>query len=158
MALPAQRIAGELQDGRILGTAPQLIRPPRLRRAAVRSPQCGITELLVRLLRDIPSLVKLLYRLGRDPRVSGFDKLLLAGAATYLASPYDLIPDWIPLLGRLDDLLVVAAALQRLLRRAGLDLLLEHWEGDPYTLELLIESVGRIGLAVQDPARRPLRS
>jgi uncharacterized membrane protein YkvA (DUF1232 family) len=158
MASPAQSIAGEVRGSRIRSAEPCSIRPPRLRRAPAPAREPGVPGLLVRLLRDIPSLVKLLYRLSRDPRVSRLDKLLLAGAATYLATPYDLIPDWIPLLGQLDDLLIVAATVQRLLRRAGLDLLLEHWDGDPYTMELLIESVDRIGLAVQDPARRARRS
>lgn len=123
---------------------PTSLRPPRLRREATLVQGAGTAELLGRLLRDIPSLVSLLLRLVRDPRVSRLDKLLLATALTYLVLPHDVIPDWIPVLGQVDDLLLIAATLHRLLLRAGPDLLFEHWDGDPYTLELLMDGIERV--------------
>lgn len=77
----------------------------------------------------LPNLVKLTYRLLRDPRVASRDKRFALFALGYALSPIDLIPDVVPGIGRLDDLLVVAVALKRLLRSAGPDVVAAHWDG-----------------------------
>lgn len=71
------------------------------------------------LIRRIPAYGRLAWRLGRDPLVSRARRAAVIGAAGYLASPIDLVPGLIPVLGQLDDIAVVLAALRLALN--GLD-------------------------------------
>ena len=87
----------------------------------------------------LPRLVKLLWRLARDPRVPARTKATLVILAAYLASPIDVIPDFIPALGQLDDLVVVAFVLDQMLNRVPADVVREHWDGDEDVLELVQE-------------------
>ena len=66
--------------------------------------------------------------------MAAFDKLLVAGAIAYIVSPIDLIPDFIPFFGEIDDLFILVLALQHLVNRAGRRVLLDHWTGDPADL------------------------
>src|ERR1043166_1674819 len=84
----------------------------------------------------IPNMVALLRGIARDARVPRREKWLLLGAAVWLASPIDLIPEFIPVLGPLDDAVVAALVLRRLVRVAGSDVLRDHWRGGPATLGL----------------------
>jgi uncharacterized membrane protein YkvA (DUF1232 family) len=70
----------------------------------------------------------------RDPRVPRSGKLWVAFAVVWIASPIDLIPEFIPIAGPLDDAIVAALVLRYLLRRTSDDGLSEHWRGDPATL------------------------
>jgi uncharacterized membrane protein YkvA (DUF1232 family) len=83
----------------------------------------------------IPNTVALFRGLAGDPRVPRREKWLLAGAAIWLASPIDLIPEFIPVLGPLDDAVVAALVIRRLARVAGRDLMTDHWRGDPAVLD-----------------------
>ncbi len=83
----------------------------------------------------LPNLVKLVTRLVRDPRVPRRHRMLALGALAYVVSPIDLIPDAVPLLGPLDDVLVVALALRRLIHGAGPEIVDEHWDGGDSALE-----------------------
>lgn len=105
-------------------------------------------------LLGIPSFGKLLWRLVRDPRVSRLDRALFAGAVVYLASPVDLVPDWLPGLGQLDDLLLVALVLARLLYRVEDEVLMEHWEGALESLEAMEAMLERLVDALPWWARR----
>ena len=69
------------------------------------------------------------------------DKAILVGVLIYAALPADVIPDWIPGLGEVEDLLLVGLALSRLLSNAGEDVLMDHWDGDEETLETLIDAL-----------------
>jgi len=69
-----------------------------------------------------------------DRRVSSVNKLLVAGAIAYIVTPVDLVPDFIPFLGQVDDVYLLILALRRLLRNAGSAVLLAHWSGDPAQL------------------------
>ncbi len=87
------------------------------------------------LLLLLPNLARLLARLLADPSVPGTAKVALGGMAAYLASPVDLIPDFIPFLGYLDDAILVALVLDGLLNHLDREVLLRHWPGEPDTLE-----------------------
>lgn len=85
----------------------------------------------------IPDCLILVRRLLGDDRVSRRSKLLLAALIVYLAMPIDLVPDFIPVAGQLDDAIIVAFVLRHLVRAAGPDLLREHWPGPPGSLNVL---------------------
>jgi uncharacterized membrane protein YkvA (DUF1232 family) len=87
--------------------------------------------------RFIPDCIVLFKRLLGDPRVPRSAKLAIGLLVPYLAMPFDLVPDFIPVAGQLDDALVVWAALRSVLRSAGPDLLAEHWPGTAAGLELV---------------------
>jgi uncharacterized membrane protein YkvA (DUF1232 family) len=89
-----------------------------------------------------PDCVILSARLVRDPRVLRRHKLLLAALVAYLAMPFDLIPDFIPVVGALDDAIIVAIVLRMLLRSAGPDLVREHWSGPQRSLDLMLRLAG----------------
>jgi uncharacterized membrane protein YkvA (DUF1232 family) len=86
----------------------------------------------------IPDCVVLVSRLLGDRRVPRRRKLLLAGLVGYLALPFDLVPDFIPVAGQLDDVLVVAFVLRRFLRSGGEPLVREHWPGPERSLQLVL--------------------
>ena len=86
----------------------------------------------------LPNFVLLFHGLLRDPRVPKRSKALLLVAIGWIASPIDLIPEFIPVLGPLDDAVVAALVLRRLLRVAGPDVIAEHWRGDPGTLDRVL--------------------
>jgi len=71
----------------------------------------------------------LIKRLLGDPRVPRRAKVALALAVPYLAMPFDLVPDFVPVLGQLDDALLVAVVLAYVVRRAGREVVAELWPG-----------------------------
>ncbi len=90
----------------------------------------------------IPNLVVLFRGLLGDRRVSRSSKALLWGAVLWIVSPIDLIPEFIPVIGPLDDAVVAALVLRFVLKRTDREVLFEHWRGDPATLERLVRSRG----------------
>jgi uncharacterized membrane protein YkvA (DUF1232 family) len=84
-----------------------------------------------------PRLVRLVWRLARDPRVPPRTKAMLFVLVGYLASPVDLIPDFIAGLGQVDDLVVAAFALDQILNRVPDEVVREHWDGDEDILEIV---------------------
>jgi uncharacterized membrane protein YkvA (DUF1232 family) len=86
----------------------------------------------------LPNMVALFRGLVRDPRVPKREKRLLVIAAIWLASPIDLIPEFIPVLGPLDDAVVAALVLRRLVRVAGREVLADHWRGEPAALDRVL--------------------
>jgi uncharacterized membrane protein YkvA (DUF1232 family) len=89
------------------------------------------------LARFVPDCVVLFRRLLADERIPRRRKLALVALLGYLASPIDLVPDFIPVAGQLDDVLAVVLVLRFVLRSADDDLLAEHWPGQPRALALL---------------------
>ena len=89
------------------------------------------------LLRFIPDCIVLVTRLLRDPRVPRRHKLLLGALVGYLALPFDIVPDFIPVAGHLDDVLVVALTLRAVLKGTKGELLREHWPVPASSLALL---------------------
>lgn len=69
-------------------------------------------ERFVALVRRLPAYGRLAWRLGRDPLISKARRAAVLGGAAYLASPIDLVPGFIPVLGQLDDIAVVLATLR----------------------------------------------
>ncbi|MDQ3751927.1 MAG: YkvA family protein [Actinomycetota bacterium] len=110
--------------------------------------QAGLGR-LKELWMFLPQLLKLLYALLRDPRVPPRNKAIVAVVAGYLLLPFDIIPDFIPLIGQADDLVLVAFALDQILNRVPEDIVREHWEGDDDVLEVVRE--------VLEVATAPLR-
>ena len=84
---------------------------------------------LAGMIMLIPNFLKLLGRLFRDSRVPTTEKALLVGAIIYVISPLDLIPDFIPFVGEIDDLYLVSLVLLRLMARTDDNILREHWDG-----------------------------
>jgi uncharacterized membrane protein YkvA (DUF1232 family) len=97
----------------------------------------------------LPNLLILFKDLARDPRVPRRSKALLVVGAIWFASPIDLIPEFIPVLGPLDDAVVAALILRHLMRTAGPSVITEHWRGEPATLNKLLRLSGQ-GRATTD--------
>jgi uncharacterized membrane protein YkvA (DUF1232 family) len=89
------------------------------------------------LLRALPDLVRLVTRLAGDPVLPKTAKVALAAAAVYLLSPVDLVPDFVPFLGYLDDLLLAAVLVDGILNWVDRPLVLKHWPGSPESLDKL---------------------
>ena len=89
----------------------------------------------------LPNLARLFKGLIGDPRVPRSSKAMLLFAAAWIASPIDLIPEFIPFLGPLDDAVVAALVLRRLVKKAGREVVEEHWRGDPATIARLLRVV-----------------
>lgn len=87
------------------------------------------------LLLLLPRLARMIAGLVRDPDVPRTAKMALVAVAVYLASPVDLLPDFIPFLGYLDDVLLVAVILDGLLSILDRRLILRYWPGTPESLE-----------------------
>jgi uncharacterized membrane protein YkvA (DUF1232 family) len=85
----------------------------------------------------IPDCVVLFRRLLADPRLPPRHKVVLVLLIGYLLLPFDLVPDFIPVAGQLDDAILVALVLRSILRAAGPELLREHWPGPPSSLNVL---------------------
>lgn len=85
--------------------------------------------LLTEAVRLLPDLIRLLRRLAADRGLPRGVRVRLALLLVYLASPIDLIPDFIPVLGYADDAIIVTAVLRSTVRRAGLAAVRAHWPG-----------------------------
>lgn len=93
----------------------------------------------------VPDCVRLVRGLLGDSRVPRRHKILLALLVVYLASPVDLIPDFIPVAGQLDDAILVALVLRGVLRSGGEELVSEHWPGPERSLTVVRRLVfGRV--------------
>jgi len=99
----------------------------RTREAA--TPRTGAKRTVMYYIKQLPAYLRLLGGLLTDRRVNAIDKLLVAGAMAYVALPIDLIPDFIPFMGEVDDVFLLVIALQRLVANAGRPVLLSHWTG-----------------------------
>ena len=98
----------------------------------------GRRRLARELATLVPNLTRLFAGLLRDPRVPLRAKLVLGGTVLYLAMPIDLVPDFIPIAGALDDAIIAAFALRFVVRAASPEVVAEHWPGDPATLRRIL--------------------
>ena len=103
------------------------------------------------LLKDLagflPACITLARRLRADPRVPWQAKAAVVLAGLWVLSPVDLLPEFLPVIGPLDDVVVVALALRYAARRVPRQVLLEAWPGEPRLLERL--------LGTSAPAKHP---
>ena len=97
------------------------------------------------LARFVPDCVVLVRRLLGDPRVPRRARLVLGALLLYLVSPIDLVPDFIPVAGQLDDAILLALVLRWLLRTAGADLVRAHWPGPQRSLAVVLRAAQRPG-------------
>jgi uncharacterized membrane protein YkvA (DUF1232 family) len=86
----------------------------------------------------VPNLTRLFTGLVGDPRVPLRAKVVLGATALYLALPIDLVPDFIPVAGQLDDAIVAAFALRYVIGTTPREVVAEHWRGDPETLRRIL--------------------
>lgn len=105
-------------------------------------PDAGRLQEAIRLLPDV---VRLLARLARDRSLPFGVRLRLWLLLAYLAMPFDLIPDFIPVLGYADDAIIVAATLRSVMRRTTPEVLARHWPGTPQGLAAVSRLVGHSG-------------
>jgi uncharacterized membrane protein YkvA (DUF1232 family) len=90
----------------------------------------------------IPDCIVLVGRLARDDRISRTRRGLLLVVLAYLAMPFDLIPDFLPGPGQLDDAVLLALALRVLVRGGGADLVRDAWPGPEASLRLILRAAG----------------
>jgi uncharacterized membrane protein YkvA (DUF1232 family) len=95
------------------------------------------SEISVEAALLLPNLFKLLVGLLADPRISTRKKVLVAAAVVYVASPVDLIPDFVAGIGYLDDIVLVAVVLDNLMSGVDEAIVLEHWDGSIDSLDLV---------------------
>jgi uncharacterized membrane protein YkvA (DUF1232 family) len=90
------------------------------------------------IVRFLPDCLVLFRRLLRDPRVPRRRKALLAVLVAYLAMPFDLVPDMLPVIGQLDDAVLVVLVLRSVVNAAGEDVVRELWPGPSQSLDALL--------------------
>ncbi|WP_198170559.1 YkvA family protein [Actinoplanes awajinensis] len=97
-------------------------------------------------LRLLPDLLRLLRRLAADQQLPRGVRIRIGALLAYLAFPFDLIPDFIPVLGYADDAIIVTAVLRSTVRRAGVDAVRRHWPGTDEGFAALSRLTGLTGL------------
>jgi uncharacterized membrane protein YkvA (DUF1232 family) len=100
------------------------------------------------LLRALPDVVRLIGRLATDPVLPRGAKIALAAAVVYLMSPIDLIPDFIPVVGYLDDALLAAVVLDGVLNFVDRSVVLRYWPGSPASLDKLARAARLLSIWV----------
>src|SRR6266498_3980680 len=98
--------------------------------------------LLAEAVRLVPDMLRLLRDLAVDRTLPRAVRVRLWLLFAYLAMPFDLIPDFIPLLGYADDASLVALVLRSVVRRAGPEAIRRHWPGTPDGLGALWRAAG----------------
>jgi uncharacterized membrane protein YkvA (DUF1232 family) len=119
----------------MVSTTPRPRHRSKPRASHAGRPSSGRKRTVMGAVRDLPNFLRLLYGLITDPRVDVLDKLLVAGAVAYVLIPEDIFPDFIPLIGEVDDVFVLVLALRQLMKSAGREVMLDHWMGDPEDLD-----------------------
>lgn len=99
-------------------------------------------DLLRESIRLLPDTLRLLKRLASASDVPGSVKVRLWLLFVYLASPIDLVPDFVPIIGYADDAVLVALVLRSAARRSGVDTLRRHWPGTEQGFASLVRLAG----------------
>jgi uncharacterized membrane protein YkvA (DUF1232 family) len=103
-------------------------------------------------VRKLPTYARLIWGLARDPRVPLSQKAVLGGIAAYLAFPIDIIPDFIPVIGQMDDLAVLILGLDWFIRNAPPDVVEEHMARIASHDDTLARDLGSVGGLLQGRA------
>lgn len=96
----------------------------------------------------IPDIAALLWRLFRDKRVDLKTKMLVGGLAAYIASPIDVLPDFIPIIGKMDDVAIVFFAMNKIINEVPEEIILANWNGKEDIIKLIREGVAFISKMV----------
>jgi uncharacterized membrane protein YkvA (DUF1232 family) len=99
----------------------------------------------------VPDCARLIRRLMADPATTRGEWLLLLLVVAYLMSPLDLVPDFLPVAGQLDDAIIVALALRWLIARRGVDAISASWPGPESSLRIILAAAGRRRPAAEGP-------
>jgi uncharacterized membrane protein YkvA (DUF1232 family) len=91
------------------------------------------------LMRLLPDVVRLLHRLAKDRSLPKSVRIRIWLLLAYLASPIDLVPDFLPVIGYADDVVVTAMMLRSIVRQSGSDPIRRHWPGTEQGLSILAE-------------------
>src|SRR5438128_2695067 len=116
-----ERAAGTRRRGAAAGGSAASVPP------VTGGPRTGAKRTVMYYIKQLPAYVRLLGGLVTDSRVSMMDKMLVMGAIAYIVMPIDVIPDFIPFFGEVDDVYILVLALQRMVANAGRNVLLAHW-------------------------------
>lgn len=116
----------------------------------------NLPDLASRVMADSANIVRLSVGLARDPRVPVRNKLIFAGVAGYFLLPNDIVPDWLPGLGRLDDVIMLCVGLDAMLNHVPESVLSEYWQGDPALLNAIRSGVQTATEFVPDKLMRAL--
>ena len=95
------------------------------------------------LLRVVPDLLRLLRSLVADRSVPLDVRLVVVALVAWIVSPIDLIPEFVPVLGPLDDVVVAIVAMRYVRRRLGIDDLRRRWTGTDEGFALIVRAIGR---------------
>lgn len=107
------------------------------------------TVSIAEAFRLLPDLIRVIRRMAADKTAPRSVKIKLALLLVYLLSPVDLVPDFIPIIGQADDVIIVALVLRSVIRSAGVHLLHRHWPGNATGLSLIEKLAGIDARAAQ---------
>lgn len=105
-------------------------------------------EKIVEYAMIIPDIVALLWRLLKDKRVNTLTKAKVAGTISYLALPFDILPDFIPLIGRIDDIAIAFYGLNSILNDIPEEVILQNWQGEKDIIMTVKEGVKYVSALV----------
>ncbi len=106
-------------------------------------------------LRLLPDAIRLLRRLAADASLPRGVRVRLWLLLAYLVFPLDLVPDFLPVIGYADDVVIAGAALRSVIRRAGPDAVRRHWPGTNEGLATLWRVAGLPGVPPEAGAAAP---
>jgi len=96
----------------------------------------------------VPDIISLMYRLFKDKRVKIDVKIKVAAIMAYLASPIDIIPDFIPMIGKIDDVALAFFGLNAIMNEIPEEIIIQNWQGKENIIKTVREAVSYISVAV----------
>ncbi len=105
-------------------------------------------EKLAEYAMIVPDIIALFYRLFRDKRIGIKNKLLIGGITAYLVSPIDILPDFIPFIGQIDDIAIAFFGLNTIINEVPENIILENWQGEKNIILTVKEGVKYISSIV----------
>jgi uncharacterized membrane protein YkvA (DUF1232 family) len=92
----------------------------------------------------LPDMIALFYRIFKDKRVPVKTKVIVGGVIGYLVSPIDILPDFVPFIGKLDDLAIAFYALDKVINQIPPEIILENWQGDLKSIKKIQQGLAYI--------------